>query len=186
MYLFIPYLLGINDRNPFRVNLNKNKNLCRVLGMIQGTIRAAEHIVTDIGNWEASGNLANRGSVLSLCSLVFLALACVHAKPLQSCPTLWNPMDHSPPGSTVHGSLQARILEWVAMSSSRGSFPTRYRFAYWQSNMVTHRSQLYTLFFLPLIKIKPWFLKWSITFPKLMSRVPPLSNQLWEGSTQIR
>ena len=40
----------------------------------------------------------------------------------QSCPTLWNPLDCSPPGSSVHGILQARILEWVAVLSSRGSF----------------------------------------------------------------
>ena len=46
---------------------------------------------------------------------------CVHAKLLQLCPSLCNPMDHSLPGSSVHGILQARILEWVAMPSSRGS-----------------------------------------------------------------
>ena len=46
---------------------------------------------------------------------------CVHAKPLQSCLTLWDPVDYSPPGSSVHGILHARILEWVAMPSSRGS-----------------------------------------------------------------
>ena len=39
----------------------------------------------------------------------------------QLCPTLCNPMNYSPPGSSVHGSLQAWILEWVAMPSSRGS-----------------------------------------------------------------
>ena len=39
----------------------------------------------------------------------------------ESCPTLYNSMDYSPPGSSVHGSLQARILEWVAISLSRGS-----------------------------------------------------------------
>ena len=39
----------------------------------------------------------------------------MHAKLLQSCPTLCNPIDCSPPGSPVHGILQARILEWVAM-----------------------------------------------------------------------
>ena len=39
----------------------------------------------------------------------------------QSCLTLCDPMDCSPPGSSVHGILQARILEWVAMPSSRGS-----------------------------------------------------------------
>ena len=38
--------------------------------------------------------------------------------------TLWNPMDHSPPGSSVHGVLQARILEWVAIPfSGRSSLP---------------------------------------------------------------
>ena len=39
----------------------------------------------------------------------------------QSCLTLCNPMDCSPPGSSVHGILQARILEWAAISFSRGS-----------------------------------------------------------------
>ena len=37
----------------------------------------------------------------------------------QSCPTLWDPMDYSPPGSSVHGILKARVLEWVAISFSR-------------------------------------------------------------------
>ena len=38
----------------------------------------------------------------------------------QSCPTLCDPRDCSPPGSSVHGILQARILEWVAIPFSRG------------------------------------------------------------------
>ena len=45
----------------------------------------------------------------------------------QSCLTLCDPMDCSPPGSSVRGSLQARILEWVAMPSSRGSSRPRDR-----------------------------------------------------------
>ena len=45
----------------------------------------------------------------------------------QPCPTLCNPTDRSPPGSSVHGILQARILEWVAISFSRGSSPPRDR-----------------------------------------------------------
>ena len=45
----------------------------------------------------------------------------MHAKSLQLCPTLRNPMNCSPPGSYVYGILQARILEWVAIPSSRGS-----------------------------------------------------------------
>ena len=44
-----------------------------------------------------------------------------HAKFLQLCSTLCDPMDHSPQGSSVHGILQARRLEWVAVPSSRGS-----------------------------------------------------------------
>ena len=43
----------------------------------------------------------------------------------QSCPTPSNPMDCSPPGSSVHGILQARILEWVAIPFSRGVFSTQ-------------------------------------------------------------
>ena len=46
---------------------------------------------------------------------------CICAKSLQSCLTLCNPMDCRPPVSSVPGILQARILEWVAMPSSRGS-----------------------------------------------------------------
>ena len=42
----------------------------------------------------------------------------------QSCPVLWNPLDCSPSGSSVHGILQAALLEWVAVSfSSRSSSP---------------------------------------------------------------
>ena len=45
----------------------------------------------------------------------------------QSCPTLCDPMDCSPPGSSVHGVLQARILGWVAISFSRESSRPRDR-----------------------------------------------------------
>ena len=45
-------------------------------------------------------------------------LECMHGKSLQSCPTLCDPMDCSPPGSSVQGILQARILEWVAVHVS--------------------------------------------------------------------
>ena len=43
----------------------------------------------------------------------------------QLCPTLCDPMDWNPPGSSVHGILQARILEWVAISSSKESSQPR-------------------------------------------------------------
>ena len=47
-------------------------------------------------------------------------LACLF---VQLCPTLWHSMDYSPPGSSIHGIFQARILEWVAISFSKGSSP---------------------------------------------------------------
>ena len=50
---------------------------------------------------------------------------CACAKSLQLCPTLCDPIDQRLPGCSVHGILQARVLEWVAMSSSRGSSQPR-------------------------------------------------------------
>ena len=59
---------------------------------------------------------------------VFVCLeksSCLHARSLQSCLALWDPLDCSPPSSSIHGILQAKILEWVAMASSRGSSQPR-------------------------------------------------------------
>ena len=52
---------------------------------------------------------------------VNVCVYCMRAKSLQSCVTLCDPMDCSPPGSSDCGILQARMLEWVAISFSRGS-----------------------------------------------------------------
>ena len=60
---------------------------------------------------------------------------CMHAKSLQLCPTLREPMDCSPPGSSVPGILLARILEWVAMlssSSDPGIKPASLCLLHWQ------------------------------------------------------
>ena len=60
-------------------------------------------------------NLSCDGAALpSVCVLV-----------TQLCPTLCDPMDHSPPGSSVHWIFQARILEWVAIFFFKGSFQPR-------------------------------------------------------------
>ena len=53
------------------------------------------------------------GSIICGCSVAKL------------CPTLCSPVDYSPPGSSAHGIFQARILEWVAVSFSWGSFQPR-------------------------------------------------------------
>ena len=58
--------------------------------------------------------------IFSLLLVVFFLICmCVRAKSLQLCLTLCNPMDHSLPSSSVHGIFQQRVVEWVAMPSSR-------------------------------------------------------------------
>ena len=59
----------------------------------------------------------------------------------QSCPSLCDPMDRSPPGSSVLGIFQTRILEWIAISSSKGSSQPRVR------NCVSHISYIGGRFF---------------------------------------
>ena len=78
---------------------------------------------TRLGNWTTVW-IASEASSLTwpICfppySIPIWNLACLVT---QSCPTLWDPLDCSPPGASVHGILHARILEWVAISFSRGS-----------------------------------------------------------------
>ena len=63
-------------------------------------------------------NVPSQAGKVPLCS-------CMSTQSLQLGLTLRNPMNCSPPGSSVHGILQARTLEWVGMPSSRGSFLPR-------------------------------------------------------------
>ena len=71
----------------------------------------------NLGKFKTSGH---RDFINSLTNDI--AMNCImHAKVLQLCVTLCDAMDYSPPVSSVHGLLLARILEWVAISSSTGS-----------------------------------------------------------------
>ena len=70
------------------------------------------------------GQYMNEKKSWEFCLLSPKACTCMCA---QSCPTLCNPMDCSPPGSSFHGISQARILEWVPISSFRGSSQPRDR-----------------------------------------------------------
>ena len=63
-------------------------------------------------------DVVKRPSTISEYGLIVAVAAAAAAKSLQSCPTLCDPMDGSPPGSPVPGILQARTLEWVAISFS--------------------------------------------------------------------
>ena len=60
----------------------------------------------------------------------------------QSCPILCDPMDYSLPGSSVHGIFQARVLEWVAISFSRGS--SRPRDRTWVSSIADRYFTIWT------------------------------------------
>ena len=64
------------------------------------------------------------------------ASAAAASKSLQSCPTLCNPMDGSPPGSSIHGILQARILEWVAVPSSHPPVISSLSFLSWRMDIL--------------------------------------------------
>ena len=59
--------------------------------------------------------------IIIVCTHIYV-YTCMPCSIASVCPTLCDPMDYSPPGSSVHGIFQARILEWVAMSSSRDLF----------------------------------------------------------------
>ena len=61
----------------------------------------------------------------------------------QSCPNLCDAMDCSPPGSSVHGNILARILEWVTISSSRGSNTPFLRLLLWQADSLPLRFSKY-------------------------------------------
>ena len=66
--------------------------------------------------------LGSRGGQVLYTAHPCLWTFCSPAKSLQSCPTLCDPMGCSRPGFSAHGILQVRILEWVAIPFSRGSF----------------------------------------------------------------
>ena len=70
------------------------------------------------------GKIRNE-KVLKIYHVIDATIACCCCLVAKSCLTLCDPMDYSLPGSSVHGIFQARILEWVAMASSRGIFPTQ-------------------------------------------------------------
>ena len=57
----------------------------------------------------------------SICHWQYVDVLLPESEVTQLCPTLCDPEDCSSPGSSIHGVLQARILEWVAISFSRGS-----------------------------------------------------------------
>ena len=79
--------------------------------------------------WLSEGN---RRSIKSAASAAAAA-----AKSLQSCPALCDPRDSSPPGSSVHGILQARVLKWAAIVFSNTTAVTTYYSPFYLSVLVS-------------------------------------------------
>ena len=89
-------------------------------------------IITLQKNWSVTNYNAIQLSICNTREKIETPTYCawemkVRALVTQACPTLWDPMDCSPPGSSVHWIVQARILEWVAIPFSGGSFRPRDR-----------------------------------------------------------
>ena len=96
---------------------------------LRGDTSLKSHIHQEVGAQSQRLPVGARELVPSIifylpCNQLILKEMC--AKLLQLCPTLCDPMDWSLPGSSVHGILQARILEWIAKPSSRASSQPRF------------------------------------------------------------
>ena len=114
-----PILKGYILCNSNNTNSGKGKTMETVkILVIRGWVVESNKEVKHsgyLGRWKWSVWCHNNGRML-LCVCVLI---------VQSCLTLCNPMHCSPPGFSVHDILQARILEWVAISFSRGSSQPR-------------------------------------------------------------
>ena len=112
--------------------------------------------------------------------LVPVIMLCMHAKLLQSCPTVCDTMDCGLPGSSVHGTLQARILEWFAMPFSRESSWPRdwaqisYYLLHWQSGSLPLTPPSNNGF-----KICAGEDSWESLDSKEIKPVNPKGNQSW-------
>ena len=121
--------------------------------------------------FEVTSSLINSGNAQA--EIFFhAAVWCVCVFVTQSCPTLCDPIDCSPPGSSVYGILQARIVEWVIFSYSGGSFQPRdwtqvsciasRLFKIWATRADLHSIQYYAICFL-LLKALLWGQSVSMT-----------------------
>ena len=100
-----------------------------------------------------------------ICAVLSRSVVLVLCEVAQSCPTLCDPVDCSPPGSSVHGIFQARVLEWGAISFSRRSSPPRdrTRVSHIVDKTLYHLSHLFKL-------------SWKVTWEK-QKQAPPAPLQ---------
>ena len=103
---FLSFIAPGNHSTTISVSMDLNVRTFHIFGITQYVAFCV---------WCLSSSIFQSSSMLSHTSLLY---SCVRAMSLQSSPTLCNPMDWSPPGSSVPGILQARILEWVTVAYS--------------------------------------------------------------------
>ena len=121
-FCFIDYAKAFDcvDHNKLE-NSSRNGNTRPPTCLLKNLYASQEATVTTkygTTDWFQIGKGVHQGCILSPCSFNLCAAAAA-AKSLQSCPTLCDRIDGSPPGSAVPGILQARTLEWVALSFSK-------------------------------------------------------------------
>ena len=104
----------------FPLRIGTRQKMPTFITFIERSIRSPSHGTVDKKRNKGNSNWKERCKTVTVCRLHgnICAATAAAAKLLQSCPTLCNPIDSSPPGSSVHGIFQARILEWVAIDFS--------------------------------------------------------------------
>ena len=132
------YLLKVRSESPLKITR------CQAQGQKQrDEIHQNAHLIVwkKMRTIDCFQDLELLLKILKFCSLlrvpIFVVSVCrisyflIEAESLHSvcvsqlCPILFDPMDCSPPGSSLHGIFRARMLEWIAISFSRGSFRPR-------------------------------------------------------------
>ena len=117
-------LLWFNSQVFWKKTLRYTNLALSTVSLVQCVIQVVYHRAT--AKSDKMGFCLTANSLREFHSMFyFLSSTCICTKSLQSCPSLCNPMDSSPPVSSVDGILQARILEWVAMPSPQGIFLTQ-------------------------------------------------------------
>ena len=115
---------------------------CKVRSVVSNSVRPHRRQTTRLPHpWNSQGKDTGVG-----CHFL---LQCMEVKSesevAQSCPTLSDPMDYSPSGSSVHGILQARVLEWVAIAFS-DTYTVMYKYIYVYIHMYIHVCMYNTLY----------------------------------------